>query len=109
MKVQGEMTNVVTKPDRFKKDGEKLDDGFLAVTMKFSIKQFKDADLGGLLLMLAKGKRVFVSIDAEQPELNFEGTGAVPADEDDDDEDDDDENRALPFPQQQVFSEPVNH
>ena len=71
MKAKGTMTTTTTKPTQFDKDGLVKTDGFLAVTIKFDLEQFSDADLGGLLLMLARGENVFVEILSQQMYLEL--------------------------------------
>ena len=71
MKHTGVLTNAVTKPSRYDKDGRQISDGFLAVTLKFELSDFTDAELGSLLLELARGKEVEVDIESKQVLMEF--------------------------------------
>ena len=66
MKHKGVLTNAVTKPTTFDKDGLPKNEGYLAITLKFDLDNFTDAELGGLLLNLARGHEVNVQIDSVQ-------------------------------------------
>ena len=71
MQHKGTLTNAVTKPTKYNRDGEITQDGFLAVTLKFDLEDFSDAELGSLLLGLAKGKEVTVRIESAQLLMEF--------------------------------------
>ena len=66
MKHRGVLTNAVTKPTTYDKEGVPKTEGYLAITLKFELDDFTDEELGGLLLNLARGKQVDVQIDALQ-------------------------------------------
>lgn len=77
MRIHGVMSTSTTKPVKKKKDGEIADDSYIAITMKFDLEQFSDPELGGLLLTLARGETVAISIDS---------FGVVEEEEEEDDE-----------------------
>ena len=81
MQHTGVLTNAVTKPAKYNKDGQKTVEGFLAVTLKFDLADFKDAELGSLLLELARGKAVEVDIESKQMLMEF-ADGVEPVGED---------------------------
>ena len=81
MKHTGTLTNAVTKPAKYDKEGRKTVEGFLAVTLKFDLTDFTDSELGSLLLELARGKEVEVDIESTQLLMEF-ADGVEPVGED---------------------------
>ena len=71
MKFAAVMTKTGVNPDKYDKEGALSKDGDLSATLKFDLGQFEDETLGALLLMLARGQRVQVSIELEQPEMDM--------------------------------------
>ena len=76
------MTNVVTKPEKRHQNSSDVTEGYVAVTLKFDIKQFNPQQLGEFMLMLAHGDQVNVDIISEQVYADLTAAGAQVLDDD---------------------------